>query len=548
MTTADDSSIKDALMKRPKMLYLSLALILLFGVVCRFINIDAQGIKIDETWVVPTPNFHFHDKSIYPKLFEYPQYRTLSPALQTVLKTVYDAHPVFQIMLIRAISDTHPPLFFILNYYYSKYFGYELSTVRTPAALYWILAAGVLPFILIAQRFADKTVIFSLFFIALSPFYLFLSNYARPYTLLILLNLLSSFSVYWLARNGLTRKAAVPYVLLCIASLYTHYYAIFVVASQAIFLVYENWRQGIVRENLRKLLWIYLAIGIAFAPWVLVILFQMKSRYPGIESAGSLRFLRVRAFIELISFFSPAYSRSTVSSPLNLAVSFLQLLLVVCGVRHLWQSKDDMASRFWLFMLILPFVLGAIPNNIKPVFSARNFSIVMVPYYVVCAFGISFLKKKVTQIVPAVLIGAIGCYFVVHGLAHENVHGKRVLEDWPGVARYIQTHYASEKPVVYVYDPSFRDALYYYIPSESIVKALNYDAARTGPNDNRFLLVLMNHELKEDEETVKRQVPFMQTERYLSQRCAFIGGAYIYEVQLRHPAFFKTDNPFPPLG
>jgi uncharacterized membrane protein len=532
-------------MSKVKLTYLAIAMIMLLGIVSRFLNISAQGIKVDETWVVPTPNFHFQSTSIYPKLFEYQQYRELPPLLQNILRTVYHSHPVFQIVLIRAVSDVHPPLFFILNYYASRWLGYDLWAIRTPAAIYWILAAFTLLFLLFAQGFETKTVILSVFFVVISPFYLFLSNYARPYTLLLLINLISCCLAYKLYSEGYSRRRVLLYILTCIASLYTHYYALFVVIAQAGFLAIESRRRGSLRRDARVLCIIYASIGIAFLPWAAIILLQMKWRYAGIEMAGSLRYLRLTALLELILFFGPAYSRSTVHSTLNWAASLIQFGLVAAGVHSMWRTRDNSVSRFWLVMLIVPLALAAIPNNIKPLFSPRNFSIVLIPYFVVCAVGLCSLRGRLLKAIPILGIGAVGSYFMLYGLAYGNVRGEKALEDWRGVAAYIQTHYLAEQRIVYVYHPAFRDALYYHMPSPDVIRALDDETAKTGPREEVFLLVIVNHVLDPDESNVRKQVPFLSSPDTLKvTRLTDIGGAYIYDVQMRHR---PEARPMPPL-
>lgn len=521
-------------MFKAEMKHWILVLLLLLGIVSRFLNIDAQGIKIDETWVVPTPNFHFQERSIYPKLFDYEQYKALSPSQQSLLKTIYEAHPIIQITIIRAVSDVHPPLFFVLNYYWSKWFGFDLWAIRSPAAIYWIFAALVLLFFLLSQGIDIKVVILSLFLIVISPFYLFLSNYARPYTLLVLLNLLSCYLAYNLYVKGFTRQRAFLYIVASIGSLYTHYYAVFVLFAQAAYLAYESLRRKSFREDVRKLCILYAIVGLAFAPWAAVLLFQMKWRYPGIESVGGFRYFNFEAIAELLLFFGPAYSRSTVHSALNYVASLVQVLLVVIGVRNLIQTRDSSVSRFWLFMLILPLAVGGIVNNIKPVFSPRNFTIVMIPYFVVCAIGINSLRGRMLRVASLIGIGAVGLYFALYGLTFGNVRGELALEDWRGVAHFIQVRYPAEQPTVYVYHSSFRDALYYHLPSEDRVKGLEDQNIKSGPKEERFLLVIMNHSLEPDEAKVMGKVPFLLKENiYGVTSVGQFGGAHIYDVMLK---------------
>jgi len=317
------------------MKHCALALLLLLGIVSRFLNIDAQGIKIDETWVVPTPNFHFQERSIYPKLFEYQQYKSLSPTLQNILKKIYEIHPLMQIIIIRVVSDVHPPLFFIFNYFWSSMAGYNLWVVRTPAAIYWIISAFFLVFFLLSQKVDRKVTVLSLFMVTISPYYLFLSNYARPYTLVLLLCLISSYLCYQLCTKGFRRFIIFFYIITGLLSLHTHYYALFVLMAHAAFLAFESIKRKSFRVDYKKLLLTYFAIGLFFVPWFIALLLQMKWRYSGIENAGSLQYFNIKAFIELLLYFGPAFSQSTVYSHLNYAATLVQFVLVALGIRYL---------------------------------------------------------------------------------------------------------------------------------------------------------------------------------------------------------------------
>ena len=135
---------------------LLIILVIGIGIAARFVHIGAQTIYIDETWVVPTTNFHFEEKSIFPKLFTYPPYQQMSTAKQELIKKIYNLHHMFQIAALHAVSDNHPPLFFFANYYWSKYFGYDVASIRIPAAIYSIITFFIILLILNKQNIQNN--------------------------------------------------------------------------------------------------------------------------------------------------------------------------------------------------------------------------------------------------------------------------------------------------------------------------------------------------------------------------------------------------------
>lgn len=506
--------------------------LLMVAISSRFINIGADGVKIDETWVVPTTNFHFEDDSIYPKLFNYPQFKGLGQQKQKIIRTIYNLHPLFQVASIHA-TDVHPPLFFFLNYYWGKSFGYDMSVVRIPAALYCVVTLFLLLMILKKQEFGYPCNIVVVSLLVISPFYLFLSNFARPYTLLLLLCLLSSFLAYLLViRDFNNRKLMAIYIVSATATVYTHYFGILVVASQAVYLIYESYLNGTLKRHFLKLCFIELIIAFLFMPWFIVLLMQIKIKFPELEAKEAFKYFNMKAVLDLILFYGPGYSRSTVFSASNIITSFIQFLLFLYGSYLMWIRRGDSSARFWLFFFWFPLLLIVIANNINPVFSVRNSSIIFIPYLTLCGFGLFHLKRWVPLTVLCfVLLYPLGLFYVFHGLSYENIKGEGAVEDWKAATNYILT--IENNPMIYVYHSSFLDAVYYHIPDPERVLGLPDEQTTSGPPDQEFVLVLMNHGGIPIEEKVKNDVPFLLGEDYDTELLNTCAKIYIYKVKKR---------------
>ncbi len=506
--------------------------LLMVAILSRFIHIGADGVKIDETWVVPTTNFHFEDDSIYPKLFNYPQFKGLDQQKQTIIRTIYNLHPLFQVASIHA-TDVHPPLFFFMNYYWSKAFGYEMGVVRIPAALYCLVTLFLLMMILKKQEFGFSCNLVVVSLLVISPYYLFLSNYARPYTLLLLLCMLSSFLAYLLVvKDFNNRKLMAIYMVSATATMYTHYFGILVVASQAVYLIYECYLNGTLKRHFKKLCLIELIIAFLFMPWFIVLLMQINIKFPALEAKDAFKSFNMKAVLDLILFYGPGYSRSTVYSTWNMMASFIQFTLFLYGSYLMWMRRGDSSARFWLFFFWFPLLLIAIANNINPVFSVRNSSIVFIPYLTLCGFGLLHLKRWMPLTVLCfVLLYPLGLFYVFHGLSYENIKGEGAVEDWKAATDYILT--IENNPTVYVYHSSFLDAVYYHIPDAERVLGLPDEQTTSGPPDQEFVLVLMNHGGIPIEEKIKNNVPFLLGEDYDTELVNTCAKIYIYKVKKR---------------
>lgn len=506
---------------------LAFILIVLIGVFSRFVNIDTQGILVDETWVVPNTFLHFGEQSIFPKLFTYPQFTNLSPDKQDWIRAIYNLHPVFQIAAYQA-SDVHPPLFHILNYYWGRWFGYAEGTIRVPAAIYFLLTMALLPMMLRRMGMSPITTLVALAFVVLSPIYLFFSNFARPYTLLLLLSLLSSYMCYEMAQKGFRKSTMFLYIITATASLYTHYYAALTVVTQGLYLLMETWIHRQRMKDVLKVGFLEAMVLVLYLPWLFVMVYQILYRYPLVtfEAVG------LHSVVELFLSFGLGYSRSTLYSPANIAVSVIQLALGCFGAIALWKDRKDSSSRFWLFFF---FVLGGLIvalNVAKPSFTVRNCLNLLIPYLVLCSVGLTRLKPVWLKFAASAIMGIVGLYFIFYGLSYGHLNGARAMEDWRSAAAFIRN--LNNPSTVYVYQPSYREPLYYYIPDQRRIKGLEIEDAKAGPADQRFILVLVKSEQMPLEDKIERDTPFLRdTERFVAKSLAVFPRIYIYEVTQR---------------
>lgn len=508
-------------------------IILAIGISSRFINIGTQGILIDETWVVPNTNFHFGEKSIFPKLFTYPQFHSFDHSKQELIRTIYNLHPIFQICAIRAASDVHPPLFFVLNYYWSQWFGYSEKIIRTPAAFYFIFTLFLILSILKRQNFDLSKSIILISLVVLSPFYLFLSNFARPYTLLLFLALLSSYLSYELVLTDFKGRIIFYYIATSVACLYTHYYGTLVIASQAVYLCVESYLSGKIKKNFLKIIIIQIIIGLLFIPWILVIIYQFINRFP--DTKHGLEFINLKKILDLILTYGLGYSRSTTYSLINIFTAIVQLILFTNGFIYLFKKRKDINFRFWLFFFIAPMTFIILFNMIQPVFTARYCSIILIPYLAICTFGFLAIRKITYNIFISIILGSVGLYFIFYGLSFGNVKGEGAMEDWKSTANFIKK--IDKVPPVYVYHPSYLDTLYYYIPDKNKIRGLREKMWEEGPGDQKFILVQMKPSEDPSTEKIVKDLPFLKNSKFFSTKkpvknLPFLKNSELFDVKL----------------
>lgn len=526
-----------------KLLNAALLVILALGIITRFLNIGAQGIMIDETWVVPTTNFHFESDDIFPKLFKEEAFRNLPVRAQQMIRALYDLHPLVQVAAIRAASDVHPPLFFFLNYYTGRWFGYRMEVVRAPAAIYFITALLLVLHILKREGERPQRVVAILLFVALCPFALFLSNYARPYTLLLLLGVWSSDLAYRAVQNNFRTRTTVAFALVSTAVMYTHYYGILLALAQGLYLVVESAIGKNLRKRIRAIAITEAAVALLYLPWAFALLFQIRMRYGRLEGKEVFSSFDLRAVADLLLHFGLGYSYSTVVSPVNIAGTAIMVFLCGIGVTHLWRNRHQPLSRFWLFFLLVPLAEILILNAMKPVFVPRNCVIILIPYLATCGYGLAAMRNSWARTGASVVVTVVGGYFVLGGLTRGNMGPDGYIEDWRSIAAYIEK--APVQQPVYVYHPSYRDALYYYIPDSSIVLGLREELSQAGPADGAFTLVLVNHQKAPIEDKLK-ELGFLFDRGHTWEFRYRAAGIFVYDVKARGAA--GPTSPFPGPG
>lgn len=186
----------------------------------------------------------------------------------------------FEEMINRAAADVHPPLYYILLRGWGTVFGTSLQSLRSFSVT---LAAGT---ILAAYNFAAYATsnrrigIITALLVAVSGWQIAFAWEARMYTLGTMLALISTWALLHAIRAK-TLSWWLLYTVLAAAFAYTHYFAFFTIAAQALFvagfLLYQT--RGRIGEliHLPTAWYAFLAavgmIGL-YAPWIPIFLRQ----------------------------------------------------------------------------------------------------------------------------------------------------------------------------------------------------------------------------------------------------------------------------------
>jgi 4-amino-4-deoxy-L-arabinose transferase-like glycosyltransferase len=158
--------------------------------------------------------------------FDFDEAITVGPVLGGSFHSMLDAIPR---------SESTPPLYYVLAWFWTQAFGHGEVGVRTLCALF---GSALVPVAFGAARELGgwRAGTIAAGFVAVNPQLIFFSQEARAYSLLALLGTLS-FWAFLIARRDGHARSLVLWALASAAALLTHYFAAFLVVPEAIWLL-----------------------------------------------------------------------------------------------------------------------------------------------------------------------------------------------------------------------------------------------------------------------------------------------------------------------
>ncbi len=266
------------------------------------------------------------------------------------------------------------------------------------------------------------------------------------------------------------------YFLATAAAIFTHYYALFVVAAQNAFMI-ALWRRH--RKGLRRWLAVQAALALSFVPWALA----QRSVLGGKASA---RFdeLTLSGLGGIVKRSLVAFSvQTTVEPPLAHYLTLAFLLLAALGfvaavtpppVRWRLERGEDPPSPgpslggrgklLWLLLawLVMPLVCAWLVNPIMPFFQERYLLMVAPAFVVLVARGIEWMGDRSPWLLfLGLLLVVSASAFSLHNWFFDPAYTKG---EYGLMMEYVRDH-AEEGDLLLLNNP-LQEALFdYYRPS-----------------------------------------------------------------------------------
>jgi len=374
-----------------------------------------------------------------------------------------------QFMFIRVLwhEEPYPPLYLTLIYGWVAWLGDSEVVLRFPSLVAGVLTIPVLGWGM--GRLVGKSLgLIAALLLALSPFHIWYSQEARVYTLFALLVLLSTLALAEAWRTN-RRPAWFIYGLLCLLGCYTHYYVIFYLAGQALFVVIASlmairkgdrdprWRSWVITGVIAALFylpWLPFVFQAPFGntnwirPWMesMPPFEQFWRTLTPVVLGTTAPFLKVRPDLVynglLTLLIVGLWPGSSLLGDLVRRVrwpTWLRRLLSSGQVTRASSEQEQWSLVLVAIMALVPLLLAWIASQLHPMLVPRYF-LPMTP------FALVLIARGVWQLRPAMLPARWSTLVVVAGIAVVLVIQVRSLSrqidypsraDWRGLCAYV---------------------------------------------------------------------------------------------------------------
>ncbi|HSJ59509.1 MAG TPA: glycosyltransferase family 39 protein [Anaerolineae bacterium] len=384
----------------------------------------------------------------------------------------------------RTAADIQPPLYYYLLRGWMRLFGDGEVAVRGLSVLFGLLTVPLIYMAGLALFQSKSAGLLAAFLVAISPLHIWYAQEVRMYTLLTFLCLLSSYLLLRVTTTRDARQAAAlwaGFTAANVAAIYTHYFAFFVLAFQAVYLL---WTWG--RERLRPR---HLVIGgaasglvtlLAYLPWLPNLLTRYDTDVSYLE--GRLKLGEV--LVDIAVLF--AGGESVTEADGLLWAAGIGVVLVVC-LAALFARASAVARRepqnepsalpaaydpilFLLLYLLLPPVLILAISYAAPKFNARYVMMSHPALLLILGGGLAALRhvrgqaianvlRQAAAILGMLLLFAASAYAVLGAYGDPDF----ARADFRGVATYLRDHVQEKETIILVSGHAF-PVFDYYAP------------------------------------------------------------------------------------
>jgi len=360
--------------------------------------------------------------------------------------------PITEIIRITG-EDFHPPFYYFLVHYLGLNLGWGELTIRILSTFFFLLAT-ITTYHLV-RRFWTKnrfSAILTSLLVFFSPILITYAFEARSYGLLAFESVLSAY-VFWQAKSEKKKqyKWRILYFLLGAIMVYTHYYAWFILAAHATYLLISE------RNRILPMLTPAFAILAAQLPW-LPTLFGQVGQVKGDYWIGAIN---SRTHMEFFLRVTGGDLTTPWQSPLAITFGIIILIDFIYRIFTKTTSKQYIFLLSWLLTpVILPTIISL---TFMPVFFYRYLIFSAIPISILTIRALSRLPKALILITMLALI-----YMQVRVDLKILAQHPRSMRETTTELNQLKSPTLNDDPV-YTVLPSFAEVMHYTAPYHEII-------------------------------------------------------------------------------
>jgi hypothetical protein len=384
------------------------------------------------------------------------------------------------------VPDNHPPLYYVLTKAFAQLAGYGDFAVRFLSVSFGTALVATL--YALARRLSGPVGgIGAALYAACSPLYVYYAQEARMYSLLMVLAVLSSYSLVRVFERPDARRWWVTYVLATCGALYTHYFAVLLILVHQI--AASVWLLvGRRKRWLYRWMWAGAGLLLLYLPWL-----PTAIRQVGIGQGTWWRVpLPASVVLSDLWRFYVLGPRRPVGVPLLGAVLGGTALALLAALLVGWRQRL-WAWAFAVLSLLFPVAVVVITGSTWPIYTDR-YALIAAPALAVlvgigvaaCWHAVSGARRWLGQLAALLLLATAIAGPLPQLVAYYTDHAYW-REDFRRAAQYVMDSsgrgdavvlLGSYQPIMQYYDrqaavvrfPQQGDSVY---DEEEVVRALN---------------------------------------------------------------------------
>lgn len=362
--------------------------------------------------------------------------------------------PIKEIITITG-QDFHPPFYYFIVHVVGSYFNFAEVPVRLISTFFFLLVP-VIAYLLTQKFWATKerpsrlASFATSLLILMSPILVTYAFEARSYGLLAFESVLSAY-IFWHAKDEVKGRYLwrTFYFLLGGVMVYTHYYAWFILASHAFYLLLFE------RSRILPMLTSALGILAVQLPWLPTLLGQTSS----VKGSYWIGPINDRTHYE---FFLRVTGGDVVTDWQKRLAAIIAALIVIGIVGAIYKKKMESYHKFLLTWLIVPTLIPTIISFVlMPVFFYRYLIFSAIPLLILSVQTIKHWPRLLFTLIVAAIL-----YMEVQVSWHIFRQHPRSMAS--AVSEMYQSKVRGEGPV-YTVLPAFAEVLYYVGNQDQII-------------------------------------------------------------------------------